>query len=41
MSEQNPYEKWFAWRPVVVEGHWVWWRYVERRVWCWGDGLLG
>lgn len=36
MCDENTYEKWFAWRPVVVGDHWAWFRYVERRVRCWG-----
>lgn len=35
MLFQHPKSKdwhlWFAWRPVVASGHWVWLEWVERR----------
>ena len=27
----SPWAKWFAWRPVKVDGDWVWWDEVYRR----------
>lgn len=26
------WESWFAWHPVVVDGKWVWWTTIERRI---------
>jgi hypothetical protein len=30
MKSTKPWKKWFAWRPVKVKGHWVWWKTVYR-----------
>jgi len=30
------WEPWFAWHPVTVNGQWVWWHPIERKVICYG-----
>lgn len=30
------WERWFAWRPVIINNQWVWWKWIERKVICYG-----
>jgi hypothetical protein len=30
--DNEDWHKWFAWRPVVVDGRWVWLETVERKL---------
>lgn len=30
-GKPSPWVEWFAWRPVRVDGDWVWWDYIYRR----------
>lgn len=37
--EDWKWHAWFAWHPVKVNGRWVWWAHIERRVYRYGgDG---
>ena len=39
MSDEG-WRIWFAWHPVAIGKHWIWWRYVLRRKRCW-NGFMG
>ena len=38
-ENKKKWNQWFAWRPVFVDGEWVWWETIERKMVS--DGGMG